>query len=272
MQGQIRADLEYLGIGGDRLQRLKATVGESIATEPVASEPPSEIYPRLREALSDCDQFKSHGRLLDFFDANEPLKPWCDDLPEVDNRTERAERVIGLLVNQFRSDTQENVLLILLGLLKDQINPIKPLHQTLSGLLQELAPLLSGSQSNSRLYLNRSEKMALSPYEETILDFIYIAQKQPELFTAEDRADFAKLVATLPKDVEAISNAIALWCDTRPHILDAIFALPVEELASVRAAGGRGTPLTGKEAKDAIENTVRESIPPEKSPPPLPKK
>jgi hypothetical protein len=97
-------------------------------------------------------------------------------------------------------------------------------------------------------------------------------QNQPELFTAEDRIDLAKLVATLPEDIEEISNEIALWCDTHPHILDAIFDLPVEELDSLRAAGGRNTPLTGKESKDAIENTVRESIPPEKSPPPPPKK
>ncbi|WP_341731825.1 hypothetical protein [Microcoleus sp. EPA2] len=270
LQRQIQVDRESLGTGGDRLQSLKATVGESIATEPIASEPPSEIYPqlpkiypRLRQALSDCAQFQSHDRLFNFFDANEPLKPWRDDLPEViNNRAERAERVIGFLVDQKRSDSQENVLLILLRLLKDQIDPIKPLYQTLSGLLQELNPLLSGSQKNSILYLNRSEKMAQSPYEETILDFIYVAQKQPELFTAEDRADFAQLVATLPDDLEEISNAIALWCDTRPHILDAIFDLPVEELDSLRAAGGRNTPLTGKEAKDAIENTVRESIPP----------
>ena len=108
--------------------------------------------------------------------------------------------------------------------------------------------------------------MALSPYEETILDFIYVAQKQPELFTTEDRADFAQLVATLPDDLEEISNEIALWCEAHPHILNAIFDLPVEELDSLRAAGGRNTPLTGKEAKDAIENTVRES-----SPPPQPK-
>ena len=114
--------------------------------------------------------------------------------------------------------------------------------------------------------------MALSPYEETILDFIYIAQKQPELFTPEDRTDFAQLVATLPEDVEEVSNAIALWCETRPHILDAIFELPVEESASVRAAGGRDTPMTGKESKGAIDNTVRESIPPKKSSPPKPSK
>ncbi len=107
--------------------------------------------------------------------------------------------------------------------------------------------------------------MALSPYEETILDFVYIAQNQPELFTAKDRADFAQLVATLPEDVEEISNAIALWCETRPHILDAIFALPVGESDSVRAADGRDTLLTGKETKDTLDNTVRVSIPPEKS-------
>ncbi|NER30043.1 MAG: trypsin-like peptidase domain-containing protein, partial [Symploca sp. SIO1C4] len=184
-QRQIQVDRDYLAIGRDRLQRLKATVQESIATEAVASKPPSgkesgeqerkfalampekshyygnhalksnmpgippKIYPRLRQALSDCDQFKSHSRLFNFFDANEPLKPWCDDLPEVDNRTERAERLIGFLVNEIRNDTKENVLLILLRLLKDQIDSIKPLHQTLSDLLQELAPILSDSNSNS---------------------------------------------------------------------------------------------------------------------------
>ena len=167
-QRQIQEDGKFLEKGSDRLQRLKATVRESIAVEPIASATqksyanekntsqsnimpgiPPEIYPRLRHALSDCDQFKSHSRLYDFFDANEPLKPWCDDLPEVDNRTERAERVIGFLVNEERSDTQENVLLILLRLLKDQIDSIKPLHQTLSSLLQELVPVLSGSNSNT---------------------------------------------------------------------------------------------------------------------------
>jgi V8-like Glu-specific endopeptidase len=187
LQRQIQVDRDYLGMGRDRLQRLKATVWESITTEPVASEPwsgqgsggqecksalalqkelhyygnntlkskmpgiPPEISPRLRQALSDCAQFQSHDRLFNFFDANEPLKPWRDDLPEVGTRTERAERVIGFLVNEKRSDTQENVLLILLSLLKDQIDPIKPLHQTLSDLLQKLATVLSGSQSHSNV-------------------------------------------------------------------------------------------------------------------------
>jgi V8-like Glu-specific endopeptidase len=187
LQRQIQVDRDYVGMGRDRLQRLKATVWESITPEPIASESwsgqgsgeqecksplalqkelhyygnntlkskmpgiPPEISPRLRQALSDCAQFQSHDRLFNFFDANEPLKPWRDDLPEVNNRADRAERVIGFLVHQKRSNTQENVLLILLNLLKDQIDPIKPLHQTLSGLLQELAPILSGYSSNSNI-------------------------------------------------------------------------------------------------------------------------
>lgn len=72
----------------------------------------------------------------------------------------------------------------------------------------------------------------------------------------------SSLVVAIPMVRETVSR----------KSLDAIFDLPVEESASVRAADGRNTPLTGKESKDAIENTVRESIPPEKSPPPAPKK
>ncbi len=106
--------------------------------------------------------------------------------------------------------------------------------------------------------------MAQSPYEETILDFAYIAKNKPELFTAEDRDDLAELATTFPEDVEEISNAIALWCETRPHILDAIYALPLGESDSVRALGGDDTPLTGKEAKDIVDNIVRVKIPPKK--------
>ncbi|TAG60651.1 MAG: serine protease [Oscillatoriales cyanobacterium] len=184
LQRQIQVDREYLAIGRDRLQRLKATVWESITTEPIASEPwsdqgsggpecksalalqkelhyygnnalkskmpgiPPEIYPRLKQALSDCPQFKDSDRLIDFFDGNDEIKPWSNELKKASSRGEQAERVIGYLVNQYRNNTKENVLLILLRLLKDQIPSIQPLHQTLSGLLQELTPILSGASSN----------------------------------------------------------------------------------------------------------------------------
>ena len=186
-QRQIQVDWDSQRIGRDRLQRLKATVWESITTEPVASEPwsgqgsggpecksalalqkelhyygnnalkskmpgiPPEIYPRLKQALSDCPQFRDSDRLIDFFDGNDEIKPWSNELKKASSRGEQAERVIGYLVNQYRNNTKENVLLILLRLLKDQIPSIQPLHQTLSGLLQELTPILSGASSNSNV-------------------------------------------------------------------------------------------------------------------------
>ncbi|MGF1937182.1 MAG: hypothetical protein RM347_022830 [Nostoc sp. ChiQUE02] len=67
------------------------------------------------------------------------------------------------------------------------------------------------------------------------------------------------MLATLPDDVEEISNAIALWYETRPQILDAILNMPIEDLDSLRAAGGRNTPITGAESKEMIENSVTQS-------------
>ncbi|MEG4022521.1 hypothetical protein [Microcoleus sp. S13C4] len=101
--------------------------------------------------------------------------------------------------------------------------------------------------------------MALSDYEENIITFVYLAQTKPELFTAEDRADLKELLATLPDNVEEISNAIALWCEERPQVLDAILDIPIDDLDSLRAAGGRATPLTGKESKEMLENSVTQS-------------
>lgn len=103
----------------------------------------------------------------------------------------------------------------------------------------------------------------LSPYEENILDFVKLAQTQPNLFTAEDRAALGELLVTLPDDIEQISDALALWYETRPHILNAILDLPVEESASHRGPGGRKTRLNPKDVKEMIDNIVRQSTPPQ---------
>ncbi|MUG94188.1 hypothetical protein F7734_18065 [Scytonema sp. UIC 10036] len=99
----------------------------------------------------------------------------------------------------------------------------------------------------------------MSPYEENILTFIYVIKNQPELLTTEDCTDVLELLLNLPDDVEEISNAIALWYETRPKILDAILQVPIEDLDSLRAAGGRSTPMTAAESKELIENSVTES-------------
>ncbi|MBO3457238.1 serine protease [Aetokthonos hydrillicola Thurmond2011] len=183
IQLQIQTDLEFLTPGPDRLRDIKAIIEERISDLAVEIQPensilynkdqqlvadspnpaqyncnnaiknnmpgiPREIYPKLKQTLSGCDQFKSHDRLIGFFDANEELKPWCDDLPEAGNKNERAERVISYLVDQYRSDTKENVLLMLLRLLKDQVEPVKQIYQSLSERLQELEPVLSINSSS----------------------------------------------------------------------------------------------------------------------------
>lgn len=98
-----------------------------------------------------------------------------------------------------------------------------------------------------------------SDYEENIISFVYLVQTQPALFTAEDRADLKDLLSTLPDDVEEISNAIALWCEEHPQVLDAILNIPIDDLASLRAADGRAIPVTGRESKEMIENSVTQS-------------
>ncbi|MDJ0736966.1 MAG: serine protease [Nostocaceae cyanobacterium] len=190
LEQQIQTDSRFLERGRDHLQHLKALVQESIATAPregestrfgdrsweqpsVTSFPknlhyheyvavknnmpgiPDDMYPRLCRALSNCDQFRTNDRLIDFFDSNDLLKPWCDALPETGNRDERAERVIAYLVEQYRNDTKENLLLILLRLLKNRIDPVKPLYQTLSELIQKLEPILA-YKSNSN-YTNNDD-------------------------------------------------------------------------------------------------------------------
>ncbi|MHC0067154.1 trypsin-like serine peptidase [Nostoc sp. UIC 10890] len=177
LEQQIQTDLRFLERGRDRLQLINATVQETITTAPVESQSkfsgnlwkqpavpslpenqyyheyvavtndmpgiPDDIYPRLWRALSNCDQFRTNDRLIDFFDSNDLLKPWCNNLPETSSRDERAQRVIAYLDDEYRNDTKDNVLMILLRLLTKQIDPVKSLYQTLSELIQELEPILA---------------------------------------------------------------------------------------------------------------------------------
>ncbi|OCQ93506.1 hypothetical protein BCD64_01015 [Nostoc sp. MBR 210] len=177
LQQQIQADISFLEPISDRLQLLKATVQESIATAPLENQSkfsgnswkqpavpsfrenlyyhehvdvkndmpgiPDNIYPRLWKALSTCDQFRTNDRLIDFFDSNDLLKPWSNNLPETSSRDERSQRVIAYLDDEYRSDTKENLLMILLRLLKINTDEKKDLHETLSELIKELEPILA---------------------------------------------------------------------------------------------------------------------------------
>lgn len=101
--------------------------------------------------------------------------------------------------------------------------------------------------------------MSMSDYEENILAFKHILNTEPELFSEEDRKDLKDLLSKLPDNVEEISNAIALWYEEHPLILDAILNIPIDDLDSLRAANGRAISLTGRESKEMIENSVTQS-------------
>lgn len=101
--------------------------------------------------------------------------------------------------------------------------------------------------------------MNLSIYEENILDFNSIVKNKPELLSSEDRLSLKQLMSSLPDDVEGISNAIAEWTEEHPKVLDALSDLPSSE-SGEKGLGGSTIRLTAKDARDLIENTVRQSI------------
>ncbi|WP_353932195.1 serine protease [Okeanomitos corallinicola TIOX110] len=264
LQQQIQTDLRFLERGRDRLQHLKATVQESIATAPVENQSrfggnswvqpavtsfpqnlyyhehvavtndmpgiPENIYPRLWRTLSNCDQFRTNDRLIDFFDSNDLLKAWCNNLPETNSRDERAQRVIAYLDDEYRNDTKENVLMILLHLLKKQIDPVKELHQTLSELIQELEPILapkSNSKSNlvvlhNNPSLNDLRKAEANPKGEPMF---YIAgdEKLLNCARAVARVTVPKIVNGKMKKIPTgtgwlVTSELALTCW---HVIEA---------------------------------------------------
>lgn len=111
----------------------------------------------------------------------------------------------------------------------------------------------------------------MSPYEQNILDFYKIYKDRPELFTNETRALLEALKVTLSEDasIEQISDAIALWCEEHPNILNALLELPPIDTGE-RGPGGPITRLTPKEALELLENIVRQSKPDSEPPSPQP--
>ncbi|MBG1259616.1 hypothetical protein [Nostoc commune] len=179
LQVQIQTDLRFLERGGDRFQHLKAIVQETIASQPIEMQArflrefgedgqnfatassrrelyyhkddaakdnmrglPPEISIRLYKALLDCEQFDSVQRLRNFFRVNAPLEPWQHHW-QAGSPSKLVEDAIGYLNDKFRGDTKENVLVILVRLLAESIDPADSRHQTLAGLAQEINVVLS---------------------------------------------------------------------------------------------------------------------------------
>jgi hypothetical protein len=149
LQRQIQADRRFLAPGRDRLRHLKAIVEESLTKDFENNDMPgipAPLYKRLSEALSQCDQFENNQQLRSFFKGYDFLSPWANSLPQANSTAQRVTLVIGFLVEQCRNDTKENVLVILVRLLSDTIDPVDSRHQTLSELADELNMIFNSNQ------------------------------------------------------------------------------------------------------------------------------
>ncbi|MDJ0714680.1 MAG: hypothetical protein QNJ54_10740 [Prochloraceae cyanobacterium] len=97
----------------------------------------------------------------------------------------------------------------------------------------------------------------MSDHKKNILDFIEVLENQPSLLTPDDSLDLQKLLKTLPDDIKEFSNQITSWYYQRQTIKNAIFALP--EDPTERNPRKRKSNITTEEAKELIENVVRQS-------------
>jgi outer membrane protein assembly factor BamB len=109
---------------------------------------PPDIYKELRDALSDCDSFEGNRKLRDVF-ALATLKPWRNSLPQSDTLIGRVDAVISYLHDKHRSDGA-NVLVLLLKVLSQQIDPEDTRHQRLVELTGELERALGGGSPADR--------------------------------------------------------------------------------------------------------------------------
>jgi Caspase domain len=104
---------------------------------------PSDLNPRLRNALLECEQFESDRKLRSVFNNNESLRPWRLNIPEADSLTSRVDLIIGYLVDKHYSKTQQNALILLLHALINLIDKEDERHQQLTDLAIELENALT---------------------------------------------------------------------------------------------------------------------------------
>jgi hypothetical protein len=114
---------------------------------------PSDLNPRLRNALLECEQFESDRQLRSIFKTSEYLKPWHRNIPEADSLTGRVDLIIGYLVDKYSSKTQQNALVLLLLALSRLIDKEDERHQQLADLAIELENALT-PKNESQLPIN----------------------------------------------------------------------------------------------------------------------
>jgi hypothetical protein len=109
----------------------------------------------------------------------------------------------------------------------------------------------------------------------TIQDFIDLLQKQPDLFSAEDRVELEVLCPTWPNDYQEIADAIAIWSESRPAIYEQLVAMPERESnwESELKLPGKGNSVPQpkpEEYKGQLLNAIHRNFTPSPSQPSTP--
>lgn len=86
--------------------------------------------------------------------------------------------------------------------------------------------------------------------------------KRSSLFSVQDRTNLAKLIDSLPDDIEKLSIAIAAWYEKRPKILDAQLDLLNKNPTNIRTFGSTSGNIQNSDYqlnKEVLKNAIQHS-------------
>lgn len=144
---------------------------------------PDSILKRLLDVLLTCESFSDDRRLRSTF-VNESIHLWQNDLPEADSPVQRARSTIDYLSDKINSDNGENGLILLLNVLKDQIDPKDDRHRRLRELSNELKTWQSETQvipkQSNVDYIASEDTIALARLVQGLREFRKLHEKLDE--------------------------------------------------------------------------------------------
>lgn len=130
-EAQTKLVSNSLNTGNITLRRLKCTAI------------PPNINKKLQKTLVECDCF-SNDRALRALFIDTRLSPWRNTLPSALSPAERVRVVVDFLYRQYNQN-QENALVLLLYVLRDQTNPDDVNYHYFSELANDLKHISTAS-------------------------------------------------------------------------------------------------------------------------------
>ncbi len=112
-----------------------------------------------------------------------------------------------------------------------------------------------------------SRNLTMSDHANNVKAFISLLDNQPSLF-AQHRDDLNQLSYSCGEDIETVSDAIALWCNSHPEIeaelITAYSQLPETKsqplLEQVRPFGGKVEPLQPSDQNVMLVTTLKNKM------------